>query len=85
SMEQGRRAARHALGLETPERFGIIPTGIYAVPEMSMVGLTEPQVTEAHGGAMIGRASFSEVARGLIANIPDGFLKLIADPEGRRV
>lgn len=85
SMEQGRRAARHAFGLDSPARFGIIPAGIYAVPEMSMIGLTEQEAIDAHGGVTVGRASFSEVARGLIANIPDGFLKIVADPSGRRL
>jgi NAD(P) transhydrogenase len=41
SMEQGRRAACNALGLKTGELSQLIPAGIYAIPELSSVGMTE--------------------------------------------
>jgi NAD(P) transhydrogenase len=85
SMEQGRRAICHALGLPvggTPE---LIPVGVYTVPEMSSVGLTEEQVIERFGCAVVGRARFDEIARGQIAAIEDGMLKMVAGPDGRRL
>jgi NAD(P) transhydrogenase len=85
SMEQGRRAARHALGLPTPAAAEVIPLGIYTIPEMASVGLSEKEAREAEGGALVGRARFEELARGQIAAIEDGFLKLVADATGRRV
>lgn len=85
AMEQGRRAICHALGMDSGVPAEMIPLGIYTIPEMSSVGLSEAQAIERHGGALVGRASFSELARGQIAAIPDGLLKLVADPGGRRL
>lgn len=86
AMEQGRRAACHALGLyslgELRER---IPVGIYTIPEISSVGLDEGAARTHFGGALVGRARFGEIARGQIAGTPHGLLKLVADPDGRRV
>ncbi|HMI86412.1 MAG TPA: Si-specific NAD(P)(+) transhydrogenase [Polyangiaceae bacterium] len=85
SMEQGRRAARHALGLAVDAAREMIPLGIYTIPEMASVGLSEKEAISAHGAALVGRARFEELARGQIAAIEDGLLKLVADAAGRRV
>lgn len=86
SMEQGRRAICHALGTDPGSKFELVPIGIYAVPELSSVGLSEQEAREQYGDDIIvGRASFDEVARGQIAGIKDGLLKLIADPEGKKI
>jgi NAD(P) transhydrogenase len=85
SMEQGRRAACHALGLDPGNPFEIVPLGIYAVPEMASVGLTEEQARKQYGDATVGRALFEEVARGQISGIQDGMLKLVADPDGKKL
>jgi NAD(P) transhydrogenase len=85
SMEQGRRAMLHALGREVPEGWDTIPTGIYTIPEMAGVGLTEAQAIERHGAARVGRARFDEIARGQINGTTEGLLKLVADPTGRRL
>jgi NAD(P) transhydrogenase len=85
SMEQGRRAARHALGLPLPTAPEIIPLGIYTIPEMASVGLSETEALAAHGAVLIGRARFEELARGQIAAIEDGLLKLVTDATGRRL
>jgi NAD(P) transhydrogenase len=85
SMEQGRRAMCHALGIELGAGADLIPSGIYAIPEMSQIGLTEKAAIEKYGGALVGRASFDELARGQISAIEDGLLKLVADPGGKRV
>lgn len=85
SMEQGRRAACHALGLDPGNAFELVPIGIYAVPELASVGLTEAQVREKHGGAVVGRADFSEVARAHIAGHQNGLLKLVTGPDGGRL
>ena len=63
----------------------LIPLGIYTIPEMASVGLSEKEALAAHGAALIGRARFEELARGQIAAIEDGFLKLVTDAAGRRV
>jgi NAD(P) transhydrogenase len=85
AMEQGRRAIRHALGLEVGHPPELIPMGLYTIPEMASVGLNEVEARQRYGGVLVGRARFDELARGQIAGITDGLLKLVADPQGRRL
>jgi len=86
SMEQGRRAICHALGTNPGSKFELVPIGIYSVPELSSVGLSEQEARDKYGdGIIIGRANFDEVARGQIAGIKDGLLKMISDPEGKKI
>ncbi|HEU0156154.1 MAG TPA: Si-specific NAD(P)(+) transhydrogenase, partial [Stellaceae bacterium] len=83
SMEQGRLAVCHAFGVEaksSPEHF---PYGIYAVPEISMVGKTEEELTEASVPYEIGKARYKEIARGQIVGDVTGLLKLIFHSETR--
>jgi NAD(P) transhydrogenase len=85
SMEQGRLAACHAFGVKAqsvPERF---PYGIYAVPEISMVGKTEEELTEAATPYEIGKARYKEIARGQILGDVTGLLKLIFHSETRQL
>jgi NAD(P) transhydrogenase len=85
SMEQGRRAVCHAFGLDPGNAFEVVPIGIYAVPELASVGMTEEQVREQFGGVVVGRASFDEVARAHIAGQKNGMLKLLTGPEGGKI
>jgi len=85
SMEQGRRAMRAALGLSLGAGSELIPTGIYTIPEISSVGLSEAEAIQKYGSCHVGRARFAELARGQIASSPDGLLKLIAEPGTLRI
>lgn len=85
SMEQGRRASCHILGVPSGDFANEIPTGIYTIPEMSTIGLTESQATEKYGGALVGKADFSEVTRGHINRIQNGLLKMVATPDGQKL
>jgi NAD(P) transhydrogenase len=86
SMEQGRRAACHALGLLVPsDPVSRMPSGVYTIPEIATVGLDEDGARRHFGGAIVGRARFEEIARGQINGCQRGLLKLVADPGGRRV
>jgi NAD(P) transhydrogenase len=85
SMEQGRRAVCHALGRPVPIDSGFIPTGVYTIPELASVGLTEAQARERYAQVVVGRAPFEELARGQIAAIDDGILKLVVDAGSRKV
>ncbi|MFO0617171.1 MAG: Si-specific NAD(P)(+) transhydrogenase [Polyangiaceae bacterium] len=85
AMEQGRRAVRHALGLSTQPWTELIPSGVYCIPEMASIGLTEARARELQGRVVVGRAHFSEIARGQIAAIDNGLLKLVATHDGRRI
>jgi len=85
AMEQGRRAMRHALGLPLHEAGEVVPVGIYTIPEISGVGLSEEEAVKRYGHALVGRARFEELARAHINGQADGLLKLVADPAGRLV
>ncbi|MBX2797710.1 MAG: Si-specific NAD(P)(+) transhydrogenase [Myxococcales bacterium] len=84
SMEQGRRAVRLALGMSVTDPGHACPVGIYTVPELASVGLTEAQALEAHGEIRVGTCDFSEVARGQISG-HSGLLKLLATADGTRL
>ena len=77
SMERGRLAARHAFGMPLSSRPDLFPFGVYAVPEMSMVGKTEEELTEAKVPYEVGIARLKETARGHIKGLQEGMLKLI--------
>ncbi len=81
SMDQGRRAVCHAFGAEVGAAREATPAGIYTIPELASVGLTEAEAKERFGAAQVGRARFNEVARGQISAAEDGLLKLVAHPE----
>lgn len=83
SMEQGRLAACHAFGVETQNAPQLYPYGIYTIPEISQVGLTEEQLTEAGVPYEVGKAHYREIARGQIIGDNTGMLKLIFHSETR--
>jgi len=85
AMDQGRRAVRHALGLETSHGEQTLPAGIYTIPEISSVGLTEAEAIKLNGRAVVGRARFEEIARAHIKGETDGLLKIVCDAEGRKI
>jgi NAD(P) transhydrogenase len=76
-MEQGRLAACHAFGVPTASRPEQLPYGIYSVPEISMVGKTEEELTNAGVPYEVGKANYREIARGQIIGDSTGMLKLI--------
>lgn len=85
SMEQGRHASCHAFGTEVHTQPELFPYGIYAVPEISMVGLTE-QECHAKGIAYeVGVSRFREVARGQIIGLRDGMLKMLFSIETQKL
>ncbi|BCE00588.1 Si-specific NAD(P)(+) transhydrogenase [Marinicellulosiphila megalodicopiae] len=85
SMEQGRRVACNALNLEIGKMSHLIPTGIYGIPELSAVGLTQTQAVEKYGEVLIGHANFEEIARGQISGIQNGMLKLICSADAKTI
>jgi NAD(P) transhydrogenase len=77
SQEQGRRASMHAFEL-SDRGMGIpVPYGIYTIPEISMVGKTEKELSEERIPYEIGIGRFSEVERGKIIGDDSGVLKIL--------
>ncbi|MBS0182651.1 MAG: Si-specific NAD(P)(+) transhydrogenase [Nitrospira sp.] len=77
AMEQGRLAACHAFHVSESHDIKVIPYGIYSIPEVSMVGKTEEELTAADVPHATGRAFFREMARGHISGDLHGLLKVI--------
>lgn len=85
SMEQGRIAVCHALGRQAFKPPEFFPYGIYSVPEMSSVGMTEEEVREREIGYECGVARFRETSRGQIMGLGIGMLKMIFSLKTRRL
>ena len=85
SMEQGRRASCHAYGEPTTSIPELFPLGIYSIPEISMVGKTEAQLTADGIPYEAGVAQYREIARGQLLGDEVGMLKLLIHEETRRI
>lgn len=85
SMEQGRLAAAHAVGLKIHSNPATYPYGIYTIPEISFTGKTEEQLTDADVPYEVGVAYYRETARGQIRGDTTGRLKLIFHRETREI
>lgn len=85
SMEQGRVAACDAFESNCPSQTSLFPYGIYSVPEISMVGLTEQQCQQQNIAYEIGTALFREIARGQIMGLREGKLKMLFSIDDRKL
>ena len=85
SSEQGRLAVCHMFGVEAKPTAAGFPYGIYAIPEISMVGATEHELTEKKIPYEVGVARYEEIARGQILGDSSGFFKMIFHRETRRL
>ncbi len=85
SMEQGRLAACHAFGVAVKSVPELFPYGIFTIPEISSVGKTEEELTEAGVPYEVGKATYREIARGQIIGDSSGLLKLVFHIETRKL
>jgi NAD(P) transhydrogenase len=84
SMEQGRLAVCHAFGKKSGSGMKMFPFAIYAVPEMSMIGQTEGELTKKKIAYYSGKAHLKETSRGQILGIGEGMLKMLfAQEDGK--
>jgi NAD(P) transhydrogenase len=78
SMDQGRVAVAHIFQTQDldhlPSHF---PYGIYTIPEVSMVGITQEEAEKRKLNFCIGKARYADMPRGKILGAKSGFLKLI--------
>ena len=77
SMQQGRHAACHAFGHPDHTDTGLLPYGIYAIPEISTVGRNEEELAKAGIPYASGIAHYREIARGQLMGDQTGMLKLL--------
>jgi len=85
AMEQGRLAVCHAFGVPTKSIPELFPYGVYSIPEISMVGKTEAQLTDAGIPYEAGIAQYKELARGQLLGDNDGMLKLLIHQENQTI
>ncbi|HYA28287.1 MAG TPA: Si-specific NAD(P)(+) transhydrogenase [Acidobacteriota bacterium] len=85
SMQQGRHAACHAFSLVCETSTHLLPYGIYSIPEISMVGRNEDELTRDGVPYEIGVARYREIARGQIIGDTIGMLKLLFHSETREL
>jgi len=77
SMQQGRHASCHAFGHPDHTDTDLLPYGIYAIPEISMVGRTEEELTKAEVPYGVGIAHYRKIARGQLIGDETGMVKLL--------
>lgn len=86
SMDQGRVAVAHIFQTQDLEHLPThFPYGIYTVPEVSMVGITEEEAVKRNLNFCIGKARYSDMPRGKILGAKAGFLKLIFSRDELRI
>ena len=86
SMEQARVAMTHALGEGYEQHVSpVLPLAVYAIPEISMVGLTEDECKAKNLQYLVGRGSYEDNARGQIVGDISGLVKLIFSPQDKKL
>ena len=81
SMEQGRLASTHMFDGPSLKSAPFFPYGIYTVPEISMVGKTEQELTAERVPYEVGKALYENVTKAQMVGDRAGMLKLIFDPD----
>lgn len=85
SAEQGRLAAHAAFGVESKPMAAHFPVGIYSIPEISMVGAQEHELTAHKVPYETGVARYREIARGQILGDDSGLVKLLFHRDTHRL
>jgi NAD(P) transhydrogenase len=86
SMEQARVAVCHAFGFMYKRQVAeLYPYGVYTIPEVSCVGLSEDEAVRRGIDTVVGRARFADNVRGEIVGDRDGMVKLVFDRANRRL
>jgi len=87
SMDQGRIAVAHMFDTGDIEQLtSIFPYGIYTVPEVSMVGITEEDAKEKGINYFTGKIFYKNIARGMIMGVKDDwFLKIVFERDTRTI
>lgn len=86
AMEQGRLVVDYAFNKRYEKTLpSILPIGIYTVPEISTVGLTEDLLKEIGIDYEIGRANYLQIARGLIISDTSGLIKIVVSKKDQKI
>ncbi|MDI6401397.1 Si-specific NAD(P)(+) transhydrogenase [Balneolaceae bacterium ANBcel3] len=85
SFSQGRIASCHMFGIPTTEIDSVIPYGIYSIPEIASIGLTEEEARQQGYKISIGRSHYKNLTKANIAKNKKGLLKLVFETETLRL
>lgn len=85
AYDQGRSASSDIVDDEYFRYINDVPTGIYTIPEISSVGKTERELTEAKVPYEVGQAFFKHLARAQITGEAVGMLKLLFHRETKEI
>jgi NAD(P) transhydrogenase len=85
SMQQGRHASCHAFGNPDRTDTELLPYGIFAIPEISMVGKNEEELTQGEIPYGVGVARYREIARGQLIGDEKGMLKMLFHRHSREL
>lgn len=78
---QGSDAVQHILDPSIePHRPDLVPSGIYTIPEISSVGMTERELREKQIPYEVGHTSFKSIARAQMTDERVGMLKILFQP-----
>jgi len=86
SMEQARVAMVHAFGFQYKQKMShVLPLAVYAIPEISTVGVTEDECMAQQTPYLVGRAYYENNPRGQIIGDMSGMIKLIFAPKDKKL
>jgi len=82
---QGQRALHAILGKADDIKLDIVPSAVFTVPELAMVGLTEEQCAEKGLDVTVKKAFFRSNGKAVAMNETDGLIKMIVDNATRQI
>ena len=82
---QGKVAVSNAMGTTQSINYEVIPAGIFTLPEIGRVGLTEQQARERGIPMAIGRFRYGGIGKAQAVGEITGQFKVIADKESKKI
>jgi dihydrolipoamide dehydrogenase len=82
---QGKVAVSNAMGITQSINYDVIPAGIFTLPEIGRVGLTEQQARERGVQATVGRFRYGGIGKAQAVGEITGQFKVIADKESKKI
>lgn len=82
---QGQRALHAILGKADDIKLDIVPSAVFTVPELAMVGLTEEQCAEKGLDVTVKKSFFRSNGKAVAMNETDGLIKMIVEDGSRQI
>lgn len=85
SFVQGRIASCNMFGIGQDEVAANVPYGIYSIPEIAGIGLTEADAMRLGVNVRVGKIHYSHLTQADIGHVDDGMLKMIFDADSHKI